>query len=479
MCALGLIMLVSFFFRFHELGTVPPGLLPDIAINGLDALKSLQTGDFKVFYPDNYGREGLMIWLDAASIAVFGANTLALRIPAAVFGTLTVLGIYLFSWQLFKEKIALLAAFFCSVSFWHVNFSRLGFRSILVPFFIVFSMLFLWRAFEEKSQWMGIISGAFFGLGFYTYPSFRFAVLLLLGVLALWFIALEQEKREFIKISLAMLLTSSLISLPIEIYFWLHPADLLERAEQVWVFSTPNPLFYFAKSIILHLAMFNIRGDPNWTHNVAGAPELFWPIGILFLIGLFISLRVIQKKNKMSYIMLFMWLFFLLLPGALTFEGIPHSQRVIGVIPPVMIFSAIGGVAAYDWLKSQLPKRTATAIIILFIAIIAFHGYHQYFITWANNPDVQGITAGFVNAGKLTSQLHHQGVQTILVANIEAVAVPYPDCNGLFLELLPTKETRRLQPHIRLLPLVRAGLEVDPVVATEACPSPMTKNYTS
>jgi len=81
------------FFRFYRLNSVPPGLYPDIAINGNDALLSLQTGEYKLFYPENNGREGLMMWLDAASMAIFGINVLALKIPAAIAGVLTVFGI--------------------------------------------------------------------------------------------------------------------------------------------------------------------------------------------------------------------------------------------------------------------------------------------------------------------------------------------------------------------------------------------------
>ena len=183
-----------------------------------------------------------------------------------------------------------------------------------------------------------------------------------------------------------MLLTTFLVSLPIGVYFFLNPADLLKRAGQVGIWSTSNPLYNFIKSSILHLAMFNIRGDPNFDHNFACTPELFWPVGILFLIGIFISFRkIISNQHKMSYLTLILWFFFLLLPGALTFEGIPHSQRVIGVIPAVMILSAIGGIATYNWLKSWLPERVVKVIVFLFALVITFQAYYLYFIIWFKN----------------------------------------------------------------------------------------------
>ena len=40
------------------------------------------------------------------------------------------------------------------------------------------------------------------------------------------------------------------------------------------------------QSIVLHLKMFFIVGDPYFRYNVAGRPYFTWPEGILLLIGI-------------------------------------------------------------------------------------------------------------------------------------------------------------------------------------------------
>src|SRR3990167_1256026 len=60
------------FFRFFRIAEAPPGLYPDEAKNGNNALEALATGNFKVFYPENSGREGLFINLQAISLWLFG-----------------------------------------------------------------------------------------------------------------------------------------------------------------------------------------------------------------------------------------------------------------------------------------------------------------------------------------------------------------------------------------------------------------------
>src|SRR3989344_3088031 len=99
---LGIIALGAF-FRFYLITEIPLGLYPDEAMNGNNALEAIATGDFKFFYPENNGREGLFINIQALSLRAFGNEPWALRLVSALFGTLTILGIYLVTKELFKN----------------------------------------------------------------------------------------------------------------------------------------------------------------------------------------------------------------------------------------------------------------------------------------------------------------------------------------------------------------------------------------
>jgi len=435
------IMALAVFFRFYGLDSTPPGLYPDIAINGNNALQSRQTGDYQSFYADNNGREGMIIWLDALSMAFFGITPLALKIPGAIFGAATVFGIYLLARELFgrrKNAAALLSAFFLATSFWHINFSRIGFRVILEPFFLVFAFYFLFKAFRSKKFLWAVATGIFFGLGFYTYTGYRLAVPLLVCVMALRLIDFWKNKNQFVKISGAALLAAFAAALPIGIYFLHNFGDFIGRAGQTSVFASANPLLELGKSLALHLGMFNFYGDANWRHNLPGAPELFFPVGILFLIGIILAaMRIIKSIRArdfglefQSYFLLLLWFFFMLLPGILTSEGIPHALRTLAVIPSVMITAAIGGTAVYDWMKSRWPRIAVAGIAALFIVATAWNGYWQYFVVWANSREVQGaFTAHFVDIGNLTWQLRTQGWHTAVIVNENGTPVPYP--NGI------------------------------------------------
>ncbi len=411
-----IILAIATFFRFWSLGSVPPGLYPDEAMNGNDAITSLETGNYELFYPENNGREGLFVWLLFLSFKVLGVSIVALRAVPAVFGVLTVLGLY-FLTKILLEKIdrdakfiALLSSLLLAVSFWHVNFSRIGFRAILVPFFLVFGFYFLNKAFMEKKWAFSVVSGIFLGLGFYTYISYRFVIFLfLLNVIVWWFFS---KRKQFIKITAFCIIITFIVALPLGIYFLKNPQDFFGRASGVSVFSQENPVYELGKSLIFHLGMFNIYGDANWRHNFAGSPQLLWPVGILFLVGFVISVKNLIKgikekdnQKKITSGLLLGWFSIFLLPGVLTYEGIPHSLRVIGVIPPVYIFSGIGGFWITNLIRKFFKSKKQiiffSVLIAIFLLTITFSQFTKYFYLWGKTEETEGaFSKNYVKIGK-------------------------------------------------------------------------------
>ncbi len=449
------ILIVASFFRLWKLSKIPPGLYPDVAINGNEAFFSLKNRDFKVFYPENYGREGLMIWLIALSFSIFGVSIFSIKIVAAIIGILTVFGTFLFTKELFQfsekrsRKIAFFSSFFLAISFWHVNFSRIGFRAILVPFVLTFSLYFLLRSFKRKSIFDSAISGIFFGLGFYTYTSFRMAVLILPILFFCFFVLAKKEnwEKKFFLLILIFLIVTFFVALPIGVYFLKNPEHFSSRASPVMIFSAEDPLKEFLKSLILHLGMFNFYGDPNWRHNMAKSPQLIFPVGILFLIGVCLAIKESFKfrsnlQSSINNLQLLIWFFVMLLPGVLTREGIPHSLRVVGTIPPTFIFAGIG--ANFLWEKIEKSKKYSLFlknIGILFLILIAVLEGYRYFFVWARKPEVKSeFTSELLEMGNYLNSLP-EDLEKYVIVNRGGVFVswaknlPMPAQTIMFLEI--------------------------------------------
>lgn len=446
---LGIILIFASFFRLWQLENIPPGLYPDEAINGNEAL----TKQRSVFYPENNGREGLFINLLKLSFTIFGPSIWALRLVSAIIGVLTVLGLYLLTKELFQASglkveisryIALLASFFLAISFWHINLSRLGFRAILLPFILTFSFYFLFKGFkyfENRSFTIASASfsfaGIFFGLGFYTYTPFRLAVLILPFIfLPYWFVLRRQNNRKkFILFALNFLFYAFIIALPLSLYFLSRPQDFISRTSGISIFATENPLKAFSESLIQHLAMFNFRGDPNWRHNFAGEAMLLWPIGLLFLIGFFISIKkfiVFYKQKKYSslliYSSLLSWFFIMLLPGILTYEGIPHALRAVGTLPVIYIFAGLGGWWIYSFFSKNLNNEKVLIFVLIFsLGYVTFLQFDKYFQKWAQLSEVRNaFSQDYVKMGKYLNSLPAK-IEKYVIVNQPGVPVPYPD----------------------------------------------------
>ncbi|HIC92782.1 MAG TPA: hypothetical protein EYP09_00830, partial [Anaerolineae bacterium] len=118
------VTIVAAALRFYAIGRLPPGLYHDEAFNGLDALRVLE-GERPIFFPANNGREPLFIYLVALSVAALGRSPGAIRIVAAVLGTLTVPAAHLMAKAMFDRRVGLATAAVTAITLWHVNLSRI------------------------------------------------------------------------------------------------------------------------------------------------------------------------------------------------------------------------------------------------------------------------------------------------------------------------------------------------------------------
>ncbi|MEK9168588.1 MAG: glycosyltransferase family 39 protein [Patescibacteria group bacterium] len=442
------IIIIASFLRLYNIAELPPGLYPDEAMNGNNALEALSpNGQFKWFYPENNGREGLFMNIQALSIALFGNFPWALRIVSAIFGILTVLGLYLCVKELInyastkinekiKNNIALLSSFFLATSFWHINFSRIGFRAIMAPFFIIFALHFLFRSLNKNySLGFGILAGLFFGLGFHSYIAFRGLPILILIIFIIDWFKNPLRRSLLVKIFIWAVAISLIVFAPLGYYFIKNPQDFMGRTSEVSIFSSKTAVKDLALNIVKTAGMFNFSGDYNWRHNYAGKPELFWPVGILFLIGVILGIVkfFINSDDKKLFGILFSWIAIAALPVVVSNEGIPHALRAIIMIPPVFILAGIGGVWFYNKVKNLAVANSKVKIlnifVFIFLSLLIFEAYNTYFIKWGKNPNVQGaFSANYVQIGRELNSLPKETPKYVIVeaggTNVRGIPMP-------------------------------------------------------
>lgn len=403
------ILIIASFLRLYNLMPAdnsgvfsPPGLYPDEAMNGNNAVEAISSGNWKVFYSENFGREGLFINIQSLSIMAFGNTPWALRLPSALFGIFTVLGLYFLVRELFRrEDLALFSTFLIGTSFWHLMFSRIGFRAIMAPFFLVWSVYLLLRTLrairEEKwtpSAWLRLsaLGGAVFGLGMYSYIAYRATPLLIVLIAYLCWKNFPFEFRPKILRAFAVFFISAfIVSIPLLNYFWNNPADFLGRTSGISIFNSTTPFFDLGFNVIKTAGMFNVAGDFNWRHNFAGRPELFLPVGLFFLYGIFLGIREIRRKKSDAFpeLILFGWLAAVTLPVVISNEGLPHALRAILMIPPVFILAAVGGIKAFEFFRQYASVGTMKFLAFIFSLLLVAEVFTVYFVAWSNHPAVK------------------------------------------------------------------------------------------
>jgi 4-amino-4-deoxy-L-arabinose transferase-like glycosyltransferase len=212
---LALVIGVAIFFRFWQMGHIPPGMDFDEAFESLEARRILTEPGYRpILFVGNNGVPPLKIYLTALAFLIGGEQMLAIRHVSAIVGVGTVLALYLLVRVLFpvspgsgeasrepggsagvRRFMPFVAALILAVLPWHNVFSRRGVEVILLPVWAILAVLFLWQGLGTGRWWLFVISGFFWGSAFYTYQAAWF----LPGLLVFFLIYKVIQERGFLR----------------------------------------------------------------------------------------------------------------------------------------------------------------------------------------------------------------------------------------------------------------------------------------
>ena len=364
-----LILLLASVLRFYQLGKIPSGLVNDEAAFGYNAYSLLKTGRDEfgqpwpvIFHSFGEGKLPAYIYLTMPSVAVFGLNELAVRLPSAIFGVLTVLVV---------SRWSLVAGLVLATMPWHIHFSRAAFEANVALFFVTWGT-WLWQA---KKRNLGLIS---FILSILTYNAARLFTPLWFGWLA-W----RQRQTKLLLVFLGfwvvlLLLPQSRQRLAGTTIFQTQ-SGVDQRLEQKFSETRNQPLWLTRvlhnKPVEYGLDFFRrysshfspeflfFSGDPiRPRYRVPDIGQLLWLELPFLLTGLYLAIT-----KRQWWILL--WLFLAPLPAALTFET-PSAIRSYLMIVPLALIIGIG-------LKKV--KKFWPVILILFTYNL-MHYLDAYFI---------------------------------------------------------------------------------------------------
>lgn len=435
--ALLLILLVASAFRLLHLDRFPPGLFGDEAVNGMDALDAL-AGRPQVFYPANYGREGLHMVLLAPAIRWLGPTALAVRLPSVLAGVATALATYWLGRELFAKTwlrgtmTPLLAALFLSTSYWHIHFSRFGIRGVFTPLLAALAFAAFWRGVNRIADtidsghrvsregrvwgWL-LLAGFFTGLGVHFYTASRLipiliGVFLLVQAVMVWLLRRRTAKglrsplqpepsdpesedaarkgavsthpsllaRAFGPL-VGLYVVAALVFAPLGLYFLHTPGSLTQRASAV---SLANPEISGGDPLgrLLQAAVANVMqffwpgaGDMARFYNLPGRPVFDLLTAAFALAGLALCLWAL-KRGSSPHLFLLLWFPVMLTPTFLAVDRFPTLPRALGVLPGVYFFPALalGELARWATQRPSPNRRASWAVAALIVGLLVWNG---------------------------------------------------------------------------------------------------------
>ncbi len=435
--SLFIILIVATFLRLWKISEVPVSLFGDELDVGYQAYSIIKTGrDYNGnFLPLHFHsiaewRTPLYLYSCVPTVAIFGISPLGVRLPAAIFGILGVLGMYLMvsemvngQWLMVNKKqkliinnqsLAIISAALLAISPWHIQYSRAGFEVTQMLAFLLFGIYFFFRSLRSdgKHLWLSVM---FFILTPWVYSTAKFFTPFFMTAL---FIIFKKEifslrKKEILK----SVFIGSVLGLPL-IYSTLFGGGS-QRFGYISVFTDPSMegdvgfarlndaavegvdrnIFQKISSRVIHNKylfwgdkiadnyfsafstnfLFNM-GDLNRRHNIEGMGELYKADVIPLVLGI-ILFFAFYKNTKIKLVLL-TWILLGALPSSITRDGGNHATRLILILPPIIFLIAYGVVTGYN----ALPRIYRNLLLIVYCLVfsVCFYFYqHNY---WIHNP---------------------------------------------------------------------------------------------
>lgn len=392
-----LIVLLALFLRLINLASNPPSLYWEEAAIGFDAYSILKTGkDFHgnswpLVAFESFGdyKPSAYFYLTVPSIVLFGLTELAVRLPSALLGTLTVYLIYLLIKKLSKNSTtATISALFLAISPWHLQLSRAGFEANAGLFLVTLgAWLFIKGLIKKPYLYYSVIAWA---LSLYTYHANRVFVPLLGLSFGLLFAKklVKQKLHSILAVCLFVIICTPLA-------IRLADPKVSIRFQQTSAFTTLEPIirsnllieqdggglapriihhrfFQYSKIFLNHYfdhftnQFLFLSGDFNPRHSTQA-------VGSFYLIQLpLIIWGLIQAKKQKNTLPLIIWLFLAPIPAALT-KATPHALRSLSLIIPLTYFSALG------MHKLKKPLIIGVSLILLLETSRYMYHYHQIY----------------------------------------------------------------------------------------------------
>ena len=411
-----LIMFLAAFLRLYKINEVPPGVNRDEASIGYTAYSLMQTGkdEYGKPFPLSFQSFGdwklpLYVYATIPFVKLFDLNELAVRLPSAIAGTLTVLLTFFLVQELFKSSrlashVSLLTSLLLALSPWHLHLSRVESESNVAVFLTVSALLLFLKGLKNKPMLLAL-SLPIFALTYYTYHGNHiFTTLLLIGLCVIYHARIPRGKSVIAGTIISAVLIAFILSQTLlgadktkisGISIFGSPNVIHENIELPRTRSAnPNGLITrlrynratyaivtIAKNYINSFSpnFLFIKGGGNAAHNIKNFGNMYVVELPFFYAGIILLLYSLFFRHSSLIThhssLLIWWLLISPVAGMITKDA-PHTNRMFAIFPLPPILTALGII----WLLHLLKKRTVLRYIVILTIILAYFVNIAYYL---------------------------------------------------------------------------------------------------
>jgi 4-amino-4-deoxy-L-arabinose transferase-like glycosyltransferase len=387
------LFVIAFLLRAVGNGEIPHALTGDEGSAGLAAVDVLRGRLDNPFIVAWFSFPSMYFMVPAMFIAVLGQTFEALRMPSALAGALSVVGLYWLARPFLGRTVAGLSAIMLAALNLHIHFSRIGLNNVWDGLFFVYTLGFFWRGWRTGRRGFFWAAGLLLGLSQYFYTSARLLPAVIVAWLALTAVFEWKLFRQRIPDLLVMLLVTATTFLPLGLFFIEHPNEFMAPMNRVsvlagdWLAYTSRTLNKPAWQVLadnFEAAALAFTTVPTRAWYGSGRPVLLQLPSALFILGLALGIMNVRDGR---YRLMWLWLIGVIGVGALT-ESTPAGQRYVVGTPIAALFigAALGSMA--NWLRDLRPQARSLVwgIALAIILIAAGLDLRFYFVDYARGP---------------------------------------------------------------------------------------------
>lgn len=385
--ALAFLIVTGFLLRIIWIDTVPSGLNSDELLKAFDGASVWLTGrdHHGAWFPVFFEQSGefsppLYIYFSGLFSAWFGITPCTVRLPSILLGCVSIWLTFEFVNRISNAKTALVASLLVALSPWNIFYSRLGWEAIMqVPLQLIALWQFI-QWYKTKSHFNLFISTTAFALTFYSYPTERLFIPLMLILTCV--VSYKKWKKNYKQLMICAI-WFLLLMLPTVYIYVTHNGQMQARWNFLSVFNQPDGVPIFLQQWLLHLSPLFLFITGSHFGMMGGAALLV--LLPFFYMGLWNCLY----RHSSSDILLLGWFIFFSIPASMTFDrydpdSMPNSLRTTCGMPILEIISAMGITFCYQWLQSSNAKKMFASCLLTAIAINAGVVLYDYYFRYPN-----------------------------------------------------------------------------------------------